>query len=149
MNRVLALLVAATLPASARLGESIEQCRKRYGNEIQANQHLRTAQFLAAGVQIWIQFRGDTAVTVSYSRPAGWLERTSFTEVEIDTILKANQGDSPWEQDLFNPSKWVTRDLQRVAAKDSTGALTVSTVKEAQAAKEAEEAKQKAALKGL
>jgi hypothetical protein len=121
MRAVLALLLfivaLGLLPASARVGETLEQCKKRYGKAVGAPtpyefadeaKELVYCSFQKSGIDILIGFLNGKAADLSFHHhhdPAApapdptdpTAPSDAFTQVEIDTLLADNANDLTWK----------------------------------------------------
>lgn len=109
MRPIFAVLIFAValgfLPASARVGETLDQCRKRYGKATEAPQpydfgdqakDLVYFNFEKNGIAIQIGFLNGIASDLSFHHSEG-VPTQAFTQVEIDTLLADNSNDKPWK----------------------------------------------------
>ena len=95
---VLPLLIFS-MPAYARIGETQEQCKQRYGIPVKVDSVQNMMGFKKSGFFIIIQFHDGKADMIRFSK----LEQnilgiaTEMSENEIETLLKAN-GSKVWKQ---------------------------------------------------
>jgi hypothetical protein len=103
------ILALGICPLSARIGETLEQCAKRYGKATlvpvvydlgtQARE-LAYYNFQKSGIAIQIGFLNGKASDLSFqhiSPPDHTVPARVFTQVEIDTLLAANSGGMHWK----------------------------------------------------
>jgi hypothetical protein len=111
-----ALVLMTILPASARVGETLDECVQRYGPMIEkrsarlAGSDPEAMVFSKAGITVVAEFRDGKAWHLTY-RKAG------LTGVEVDAIIMANSGGSLWGSPLKTRDKEfrMTDDTSRVA----------------------------------
>jgi len=113
-----ALLFAffAVATAHARIGESFDQCVKRYGEPVTANMKLldqRTGleikQFKKEGVLVKVIFNSDKAVYVEYDYTALKLETGESSANIIKKLLDSNGKD--WTADKSSIDReWLLED---------------------------------------
>lgn len=117
--------------ASARLGETLDECLKRYGPSLEKRPALlkvsdpETLVFTKAGITVAIEFRQGKAWQVTFRKPG-------LNRVELDAILMANAGSGSWSPPLKTRDKEyrMTDDKGRVAVinwdrKGMAGSLTI------------------------
>lgn len=107
MNRLLPFLILAPALASARIGETLEQCSKRYGGvrELVQGRDWTSASYGASGLTVTCWFSGGQCTTIifgllEHSRvdlPA-LSERPQLSQEQAMRILEANRGESAWER---------------------------------------------------
>jgi len=112
--------------ADARIGESFDQCSKRYGTPVSSNAKLldqRTGleikQFKKEGVMVSVIFNSDKAVYVEYDYSALKLETGEKSSEIIKHLLDANGKD--WKADsTTNDRDWLLEinDDEGVIASD-------------------------------
>ncbi|MFA6568300.1 MAG: hypothetical protein WCS96_08830 [Victivallales bacterium] len=126
MIAVLVLAFFAATGVQARVGESFDQCVKRYGAPVASNAKLfdqRTGmeikQFKKEGVPVKAIFNGDKAVYVEYDYRALKLETGEKASEIIRQLLDANGRD--WKADsTANNRDWLLEinDDEGVIASD-------------------------------
>ena len=85
----LLLLTVMLLPAQARIGETLEQCKGRYGPVIERRAPLMTQSdpeacvFSKDGISIIIEFRAGIAWNIKY-------RTLDLVPTQVNTLLKAN-----------------------------------------------------------
>jgi hypothetical protein len=93
-------LVAAALPARARLGETEAESIARYGPVVGAydagtpGYPYRTLTFAHAGYTIIVQFMGGACAMVCFQKPDG----SALTPDELDLLLKAQAEGQAWSR---------------------------------------------------
>ena len=126
-----ALLLLTILPASARVGETLDECVQRYGPMIErrparlAGSDAEVMVFSKAGITVVAEFREGKAWHLTY-------RKLGLNTVEVDAIIMANSGDSLWGSPLKTRDKEyrITDDKSRVALinwdrKGMAGSLTI------------------------
>lgn len=108
---LLVVLMSATL-ANARIGETLEQCRARYGKEIrQAN---GCSVFIKAGFYIMVQFYEGKADSILFRKvEQNILDMpVEISPNEIQNLLKQNGGGQAWKEtnEIIIGSSWATED---------------------------------------
>ena len=113
---LLVVLMSTTL-ANARIGETLEQCRVRYGKEI------RDADgcfgFIKAGFFIMVQFYEGKADSIVFRK----VEQNilgipvEISPNEIQNLLKQNGGGQTWKEtnEIIIGSSWATEDEKVLA----------------------------------
>jgi hypothetical protein len=101
------LLLGLTAPSFARIGETMDEAVKRYGEVIRhGNIHGEELySFKRNGFNILAHFHAGKIDRIMYSRESG----SKLTDEEIDTFLKANNKGRPMNEDL--PYIWVGKDV--------------------------------------
>ena len=86
-----------TQVVQARLGETLDECVKRYGPLIKQQGSADNPQFIFEkdGIQIGINFLNGQAGQISYFRPA----TSPFLDSEVKQLLEVNSGGSSWHYD--------------------------------------------------
>jgi hypothetical protein len=114
---VLALFVARE--ATARIGETPEQCRARYGEPTKVEKDKNMLLFQKGGVLIIVNFYDGKADMISFRKAKqnilGMAEE--FSDNEIQNLLKANGGTREWKQrEIISMNKeWQTEDGEFLA----------------------------------
>ena len=99
---LLATLFLATLPASARIGETLEQCRARYGPEkrdvVQASKAARCKSFLKNGFSLDFTFEDGKAVMVFIIKrdPDDPAKTIPMSKEEAVLLLSVNPPGEKW-----------------------------------------------------
>jgi hypothetical protein len=98
-------VLALARPAFARVGETLDQCKKRYGKATAVPQpydfgdqakDLVYFDFEKNGIAIQIGFLNGIASDLSFHHSEG-VPTPAFTQVEIDTLLADNGNDMAWK----------------------------------------------------
>lgn len=123
--KTLAFFFALMVPAFARLGETVDECRTRYGKESSVDEKLSMMEFRKAGFRLMITFDAGRAAYMFINHdPTNDFIPTNpeITDAEIETLLKSNGGGSEWveRKDFDMISKtWDTKDGKRIAIYDT------------------------------
>lgn len=123
------LLLAGPTPAWARIGETIEQCVRRYGPSAEAaagqGGQVESTHHIKNGFSVSIMYTDKVADTLIITRinSLGGPGHAPITRPQLDGLLRANRGRSIWgdpvatadlEADIDGePStsyRWVTTD---------------------------------------
>lgn len=132
-----ALIVFVSLyqQASARIGETPEQCEVRYGKPVRIEKKDESKIYLKTGFRINIFFIEGKAVTMIFEKMDKDLSRIShqITTNEVQSLLQSNSGGKEWEEvmlpeerrrvmtDKYWPKLWKTKDGERKAVWDTSG----------------------------
>ena len=109
-----ALFFIAITISHARVGETLEQCRTRYGDTISKDDKEGTATFRKSGLIVLVYYKDAKADCVVFRKiqtdPLGNGEEIS--ENEIEGLLRANGGERKWNKSKSPSidSEWVTAD---------------------------------------
>jgi hypothetical protein len=112
------LLAVGTTTASARIGETEAQISARYGRsvgDIPTQAFGKVRGFVAGGYVVGVAFVDG----VSYMEMFSKKDQSEMTASEIDTLLKANEGE--WKAEGTgkpNWRRWRTQDEALVATYD-------------------------------
>lgn len=116
--------VFVLLPAllQARIGESFDECTKRYGRHVRLSDDGKVHVFESGRFRIFIEFNGDSAEEVIYRKiPPGrdYVGKpVQLATSEIHSLLKSNFGEGEW--DVAHP------DLYTIAYSDPQGGWNAS-----------------------
>lgn len=92
VNAKTAMLLAALLPAVvfARIGETVEQCRARYGKPVAVDREALTMTWHRQGIRIVAEFdKRHRCRRISYGRAPG-AAGVNLTDAELEALLAAN-----------------------------------------------------------
>ena len=95
----------------ARIGETLEECKVRYG-EVFAEQELNGIPafgFMKSDYLIMVTFHGGYASSVTIGKTS----QEKITANEIDILLKANGGEKQWIE--LPDDSWKTEDGEILA----------------------------------
>jgi hypothetical protein len=115
----LILSLLAVTPALARIGETPEQCKARYGDPSKIIKEKKTMVFQKSGVLVIVEFFNGKADTIGFRK----LEQNvlgmslEFSDNEIQNLLKANSGGKEWKmRQIISINKaWTTEDGELIA----------------------------------
>ncbi len=125
---VLLFLLALASQASARIGETLEQCVTRYGKAVESGG--RSAAFKNGGYSITVSFEHKKAVILHYTKEkknsSG--DNAQLSDADIAAILKTNGGEQAWEkvERSMPQDGWRTKDRKMFAEYLFSGMLVVS-----------------------
>lgn len=114
---VLSLLLLSALPlsASARIGETYDQCKARYGDPIDQATNA-TYFFKKSGLYFSISFHEGVADCITFRKVAENEINIAdeISDNEIAQLMTANAGGRPWKKSkLINMNRtWFTEDGQ-------------------------------------
>jgi hypothetical protein len=127
--KTLLILILATIPALARIGETPEQCTARYGKPISDDGSVSV--YVKAGFIIVAQFhQGKAEMLLVGKQERDILEKSiPMSAAEIKTVLDANANGSDWELvGKVIDQEWATKDKLIVAVyKPMDRQLTIAT----------------------
>ena len=129
---LLLTFVLGILPASARLGESLEQLTSRYGAPTSTSKKLTV--FQKGPVLIMVTLWEGKCDSIILIRP----ENSPYTNDQIQALLDVNAGDSVWTGEN---KRFVTTDKKRSAFLAEPNTLMLETA-ECKARKELESARE-------
>jgi hypothetical protein len=97
LRSAIIFFVLLTIPLRANLGETVEQCVKRYGkpigfSEAGAKSPFGTLVFTATGYTLIIFLLDNKEAGARVSK----LDKSAFTDAEIQNIMGADSDGSPW-----------------------------------------------------
>lgn len=112
---VLGLVLCST--TQARIGESFDDCVKRYGSpvkDLDADAPLeKEYSFQKSGLDINAGFMDQKIQKIQFAKT----DFSSLSETEIDLLLKANGGEKKWhEKIVFGGQMWATENEEIIAA---------------------------------
>ena len=99
-----AFFLLTILPASARLGETVDECVQRYGPMIERRPARLTGSdpdvmvFSKAGITVAVEFHDGKAWHLTY-------RKLGLNSVEVDAIIMANSGAGFWGAPLKTRDK--------------------------------------------
>ncbi|RYD67686.1 MAG: hypothetical protein EOP83_02325 [Verrucomicrobiaceae bacterium] len=152
--RLLLLLLVSALPASARLGETRDECDKRYGIPVKTLEGGGIV-YAKAGLHIVATFWNSKVSHIMVCK----VERDALntpkelSQNEIEILLKANDGGSEWKKSealAFMRSQWERADGKAVALyKQTDNYLTIIDTAYASHLDEEKEKKEAKVLDGF
>lgn len=124
LKLIIAALVSLPLqPAEAALGETPEQCIKRYGTPTFKERDGTPKSFSMGGLVISTRFE-NSKCNLIWFRPE---PARVLSDAELRALLDASKGGSEWKSaDEPGQKKWVTADGKRRANYASGGVLLIA-----------------------
>lgn len=122
-KQLLTLIVLTAMTSLARIGETLDECKARYGDPVNASGDGTDAMFNKNGIIVAVEFTDNKADFVMYAK-----EKTNvvgigekFSNAEVETLLKSNGGDRQWSklQTISVNSDWETDKPQLCAHLDA------------------------------
>jgi hypothetical protein len=107
----IAFLLLCNSYAQARIGETLEECRARYGKE--ASDKDVAYIFIKDEFKLRVYFEEGKCVKVSYEKvdPKSEWNFKPLTNEEVDSFLKDNSGGKEWVKISDDPMKtWKLKD---------------------------------------
>jgi hypothetical protein len=97
LRTALVFFILLTIPLRANLGETVEQCVKRYGapvgfSEANAKSPFGTVAFSAGGYTLLIFLLNSKEAGARVSKT----DKSAFTDAEMQNIMNADTDGSPW-----------------------------------------------------
>jgi hypothetical protein len=113
---VLLALLLTVAPASARVGETLDECVQRYGPMIEK----RTAQLAASDPEVMVFSKAGITVAAEFRDGRVWrltFRKLGLTSLEVESLVIANSGASLWGSPLKTRDKEyrMTDDKGRLA----------------------------------
>jgi hypothetical protein len=113
----LASLILLTGLASARIGETLQECEARYGPIIER----RPAELVGSDPEMVVFSKATVTVMVEFREGRAWhivYRKKSLTALEIEALLKADSGDGEWSAPLTVADRdfRLSADRQRLAS---------------------------------
>jgi hypothetical protein len=142
----LLLLLTMASQASARLGETLDECVGRYGPMIER----RAPKLSGSDPEVMVFSKSSITVTVEFRQGKAWhltFRKSALTGIEVEAILIANAGSGLWGSPLKTKDKEyrMSDDKKRIAVinwdrKGMAGSLVIMS-REFAEANQAEKAK--------
>ena len=90
-------VLALPWTAQGRIGETLDQCKARYGNP--EEEKANTALFFKNFVYISVHFSGGSVDEISYYKKDAKhsKKRVCPSDAEVSVLLQANAPDTPWK----------------------------------------------------
>jgi hypothetical protein len=121
------VLFMSPAAAHCRIGETLDQCKARYGDPIIVLES--SALFSKSGISVLTHFAKGQADEISYYRTSVKNPKRHLcpSDAEVQVLLNANAQDSKWEpQDSYwQRALWVNRE-HGLSAVRTERALTIS-----------------------
>ena len=120
MKAVLTLFfLLVTLPAHARLDETINQCFQRYGEPIAPIGPDHIGHFLKSGIAIVAHFdQNQRCDLIFFSRLDQYDDIIPLTETELTTLIQANLGDDLQSTSVDTLDAWINPATRYKASYD-------------------------------
>ena len=121
----LSLILIFMMPAVAfgRIGETKEQCDKRYGLGKPLNHKgMEALVYHKEGFVIFVRMFDNTCQAITYGKP----DRSKLKAREIRAFLDIN-GDNWIEKDLGKYLRWKSKDLTAFVKADDYDSLVIQT----------------------
>lgn len=134
MKTILTFLLLAAF-AEARIGETLEECIKRYGNPITVDKDLGTTTFLKEGFVVVVKFTDGKVHSVTIEKHDKGQLKLDFAmeDVHIAAFLVANSGGQKWFEVRADEvtRSWLTADGKRLAYYRIQDGIMVMTTSQA------------------
>ena len=121
-NLIKFLLPVALLGVvEARIGETVEECEKRYGKpKVTPDHHF----YKKNGYNIAISFHKGKAHSITY----GKISKDKISEHEVLILLKANKSDGKWEKENgIGKTDWTNGNLSARNTRMGSKTLVILT----------------------
>ena len=146
------ILLLLTVTASARIGETPEECVKRYGKPTKIVKERNQLLFKKAGFLISVQFLSGKAGSVFYVKSkTDVLDRPlEISPNERQILLKSNAA-AGWEKSESSiiDEVWINTKNRLSATYNTENILVVISLEKARANKKKRESKEEEGLKGF
>jgi hypothetical protein len=103
-------LLAGLLPASARLGWTLEQCEKQYGSPVNSDLTLAALQgyeFYVGNFVLVCEFENGVVGAITYSKKDG----SGFAPVEASDLVHKNAPGVHWTQPVIGYNRCTSGDV--------------------------------------
>ena len=127
----LIFMILAPLSTDARIGETMDQCKSRYGMWARLEPLSKDrvqAEFSTDKMDVVVIFFDGLCENIRYIREQGKKYSEYFDDAELRVLLDANGNGKPWgegDKDMFSSSileyhfkKWYTEDNSYIASYD-------------------------------
>jgi hypothetical protein len=135
------LTLMLCISAHARLGETINECIRRYGEPLKADEEKKILGFQKGVFFVMCIFLDGKCESISFKKE----DESAFSVSEFEGLREANGGGLEWSQRPDDPLMWFTQEPTRHAVlADLTTMIAFYTdahAKRENAAKAAEEKK--------
>lgn len=124
---LLTALLALPWKAQCRIGETLDECKARYGNPVELKKDA--ALFLKNGMYVSAHFADEKVDEISYYRKSPKDPKKSVcpTDAEAEILLRANAQDTPWEIEFAHSRDVLWRNEKKgLSAFRTQRALTIS-----------------------
>ena len=124
---VLITLLALPRNSQCRIGETLEECKTRYGKPVEIKKD--TALFFKNGMTVSAHFIDGKVDQITYYRtdPKDSKKTICPSDAEVDILLQANAHDGSWKMELAhrNHAMWWNKE-RGLAASRSPQELVIS-----------------------
>lgn len=167
---MLAMVFIAFTPlyqqATARIGETPEQCQARYGEPVKADKDNEDRQFLKDDILITVKFYKGQADYIFFEskKMVSPAQLKGLSDSEVQGLLDANGGARSWIRSKpdhspdykpgknilnYGPAKWWTKDGMLLATQLGCAEFLIVTKDHQQRFEEEEKAKKNKKLQGF
>jgi hypothetical protein len=109
---LLITLLALPRNAQCRIGETLEECKTRYGKPVEIKKD--TALFFKNGMSVSAHFIDGKVDQITYYKtdPKNSKKTICPSDAEVDILLQANAQDGPWKMELArrNHAMWWNKE---------------------------------------
>ena len=109
---LLITLLALPRNAQCRIGETLEECKTRYGKPVEIKKD--TALFFKNGMTVSAHFIDGKVDQITYYKtdPKNSKKTICPSDAEVDILLQANAQDGPWKMELArrNHAIWWNKE---------------------------------------
>lgn len=101
-NFALTILLSGVIasPLTARIGETPQECVKRYGEPVKVDKETQGLFFEKAGFQVQCSFRDGKCAMISFwhAERDALGNPTALSQAEIEQLLEVNSGGAKWKK---------------------------------------------------
>ena len=116
---ILVILFALHRNSQCRIGETLEECKTRYGKPVEIKKD--TALFFKNGMTVSAHFIDGKVDQITYYKtdPKDSKKTICPTDAEVDILLQANSQDGPWKMELArrNHAMWWNKERGLTASR--------------------------------
>ena len=144
---LLITLLALPRNTQCRIGETLEECKTRYGKPVEIKKD--TALFFKNGMTVSAHFIDGKVNQITYYRtdPKDSKKTICPSDAEVDILLQANAQDGPWKMELARRNHAMWWNKERGLSASRTPQELVISIHDPNAYKAYEE--RKAAVRNL
>ena len=127
---LLLLLLGVTNICQARIGDTLEEAIKRYGNPLHKASADEFAMFKEVSYYITAHFRDDKTDAITYVKVGSEsFTKGAFSDDEIEMLLKINGNGQTWERSKAKAGlqEWKTEDRKLQAVYSESKFLVITT----------------------
>lgn len=134
------------LCASARLGETADECKSRYGTPVSRDAKINSFTYAKNGFTVMACFYNGKAsfLSIEKSEKDDLGKPKEISKNEISSLLNANSNGKEWkelERSELSPKGWSTEDRSRLAGLDAEVNVLIIATAEYMKFKQDEETK--------